>query len=83
MTFWPLTSYIDFQTDQTFHQFHDPDTEFDLHRITSGFDGAFAPGVVCQEGTLTLPDTFWGLVYAPIVETSFPELVVSFLDFSP
>ena len=24
-----------------------------------------------------------GLAYAPIVETSFPELVVSFLDFSP
>ena len=26
---------------------------------------------------------FGGLAYAPIVETSFPELVVSFLDFSP
>ena len=27
--------------------------------------------------------TFRGLAYSPIVETSFPELVVSFLDFSP
>ena len=26
---------------------------------------------------------FWGLTYAPIVETSFTELVVSFLDFLP
>ena len=26
---------------------------------------------------------FWGLAYAPTDETSFPILVVSFLDFSP
>ena len=26
---------------------------------------------------------FWELAYALIVETSLPELVVSFLDFSP
>ena len=36
-------------------------------------------------GIFTLPDTwfrpFFGLAYAPIVETSFPELAVSFLDF--
>ena len=30
-----------------------------------------------------VPSNILGLVYAPIVETSFPELVVSFLDFSP
>ena len=41
-----------------FPQFHDPDTELDLHRITSGFHGAFAMGVACQQGTLTLPDTW-------------------------
>ena len=26
---------------------------------------------------------FWGLAYAPIVETRFPELAVSLFDFSP
>ena len=50
--------------------------------------GAFATGVASQQGTLTLLDTwfrppFWGLAYAPIVETSFIELAIYFLDFSP
>ena len=36
MIFWPLTRYSDFATDQTFHQFHDVDTEFELRRITIG-----------------------------------------------
>ena len=44
MTFWSLTSYSDFPTDRTFHQFHDLNTELDLHRITSSFFGAFANG---------------------------------------
>ena len=57
MTFWPLTN-SDFPTDQTFHQFNYLYTEFDLHRIMSGFRRAFATGVACQQGTLTLPD-FW------------------------
>ena len=57
MTFWSLTSYSDFPTDQTFHQIHFLDTELDLHRITSVFYGAFATGVACQQGTLTLSDT--------------------------
>ena len=66
MTFWPLTN-SDFPTDQTFHQFHDLYTELDLHRIMSGFNGAFATGVASQQGTLTLPDTwfrppFWDLL---------------------
>ena len=66
MTFWPLTN-SDFPTNQTFHQFHDLDTDFDLHRITSGFHWAFATGNACQQGTLTLPDTwfrppFWDLL---------------------
>ena len=56
MTFWPWTSYSDFPTDQTFHQFHDLYTGIDLHRITSDFYGAFATGVASQQGTLTLPD---------------------------
>ena len=62
----PLTN-SDFPTDQTFHQFHDLYTELDLHRIMSGFHGAFATGVTSQQGTLTLPDTwfrppFWDLL---------------------
>ena len=58
MTFWPLTN-SDFLTDQTFHQLHDLYTELDLHRIMSGFHGAFATGVASQQGTLTLPDTWF------------------------
>ena len=54
----------------------------------SGFHGAFATGVACQQGMLTLPDTWFrpttvGLAYAPIVETRFLELAMSLLDFSP
>ena len=57
----------------------------------SGFHGAFATGVASQQGTLTLPDTwfrppFWDLLMlqlAPIVETKFLELAMSLLDFSP
>ena len=87
MTSWPLTSYSDFPTDQTFHHFHYRDTELDLRRITSGFHGTFAIDEVCKQRTFTLPDTlfrplFLGLAYAPVVETCFPELSVSFLDFS-
>ena len=52
-------------TNQTFHLFHDLYTELELHRIMSGFHGAFATGVASQQGTLTPPDTwfrppFWG-----------------------
>ena len=75
-------------TNQTFHQFHDLDTELDLHRLWVVFHGAFATGVAYQQGTLTLPDTWFrppilGLANAPIVETKFPELAMSLLDFSP
>ena len=48
-----------FPTDQTFHQFHDLYTELDLHRIMSGFHVAFATDVASQQGTLTLPDTWF------------------------
>ena len=44
-------------------------------------------GVAFQQGTLALPDTwfrhFLELDFAPIVQISFPGLVLSFLDFSP
>ena len=54
----------------------------------SGFYGAFATGVASQQGTLTLPDTwfrppFWDLLVLQIVETRFLELAMSLLDFSP
>ena len=65
---------------------YDLDTGLVLHRITNGFHGA-TTGVASQQGALTLQDTcicprFWGLVYAPIVKTSFTELAVFVLDFS-
>ena len=60
-TFWSLTSYSDVHTDQTFHQVYDLDTKLNLHRITSGFHGAFATGVTCQQGTLIFPDTWFRL----------------------
>ena len=42
------------------------DTKHDFHRMTGCSPGAFATGVACKQGTLTLPDTwspppfFWG-----------------------
>ena len=67
--------------------------------IMSGFHGAFATGVACQQGTLTLPDTwfrppFWDLLMLqllrPIPRTChvFTRLFTSntpwyFLDFAP
>ena len=79
MTFWPLTSYSDFPTDQTFHQFDDLDTELGLHRITSGFYGALVTGVACQQGTLTLPDTwfrppFGDLLMLQLLRPVFPNV---------
>ena len=55
MKFWPLTSYNDIPTNQTFHKFHDLDTAR-LTRITSSFHGAFAMAVACKQGTLTPPE---------------------------
>ena len=78
MTFWPLTN-SDFPTDQTFHQFHDLYTELDFHRIMSGFHGAFATGVASQQGTLTLPDTwfrppFWDLLVLQLLRPNSSNL---------
>ena len=77
MTFRPSTTYSDVYTDQTFHQFHDPDAEIDLRLIMIGFHGKHATGVTWKQATLTL-----GLAYVSIVETSFTELAMSFVDFS-
>ena len=85
MTFWPLTN-SDYPTNQTFYQFHDLDTDFDLHRITSGFHGAFATGVACQQGTLTLPNTwfrppFWDLLMLQLLRPNSSSLPCLYSTF--
>ena len=58
--------------DQTFHQFHDLDTFLDLHPITTGFHGAFATGVVCQQGNAySSRHLVLSLFYVLIIETRF------------
>ena len=87
MIFWPLTSYSGIRTDQTFHQFMAliPSLTFTelrvvsmehLQRVWLGSENAYHSGHL-------VPSHFWWLVYAPIADTSFSELAVSFLDFSP
>ena len=82
MTFWLLTSYSNFPTDKTFHQFHKLDTKHD-HRITSGFMDNMQRVRHASRKRLPFRTSvsvpFW-FTYAPIVETNFP---VSFLCFSP
>ena len=85
MTFWPLTN-SDLPTNQTFHQFHDLYTELDLHRIMSGFHGAFATGVASQQGTLTLPDTwfrpqFWDLLMLQLLRPNSSNLPCLYSTF--
>ena len=76
----------DFPTDQTFHQFYDLYTELDLHRIMSGFHGAFATGVASQQGTLTLPDAwfrppFWDLLMLQLLRPNFSNLPCLYSTF--
>ena len=76
----------DFPTDQTFHQFRDLYTELDLHRIMSGFHGSFATGVASQQGTLTLPDTwfrppFWDLLMLQLLRPNFSNLPCLYSTF--
>ena len=71
---------------QTFHQFHDLYTELDLHRIMSGFHGAFATGVASQQGTLTLPDTwfrppFWDLLMLQLLRPNSSNLPCLYSTF--
>ena len=85
MTFWPLTN-SDLPTNQTFHQFHDLYTELDLHRIMSSFHGAFATGVASQQGTLTLPDTwfrppFWDLLMPQLLRPNSSNLPCLYSTF--
>ena len=70
----------------TFHQFHDLYTELDLHRIMSGFHGAFATGVASQQGTLTLPDTwfrppFWDLLMLQLLRPNSSNLPCLYSTF--
>ena len=55
--------------------------------IMSGFHGAFATGVACQQGTLTLPDTWFRPPFLDLLMlqllSQFLELAMSLLDFSP
>ena len=49
------------------------------HRIMSGFHGAFATGVASQQGTLTLPDTwfrppFWDLLMLQLLRPNSSNL---------
>ena len=73
-------------TDQTFHQFHDLNTELDLHRIKSGFHWAFATVVASQQGTLTLPDTwsrppFWDLLVLQLLRPDTSSLPCLYSTF--
>ena len=68
------------------HQFHDLYTELDLHRIMSGFLGAFATGVASQQGTLTLPDTwfrppFWDLLMLQLLRPNSSNLPCLYSTF--
>ena len=82
----PTLDHSDFPTDQTFHQFNDLYTEFELHQIMSGFHGAFATRVACQQGTLTLPDTwfrspFWDLLVLQLLRTYSSNLPCLYSTF--
>ena len=70
----------------TFHQFHDLYTELVLHRIMNGFHGAFATGVASQQGTLTLPDTwfrpqFWDLLMLQLLRPNSSNLPCLYSTF--
>ena len=52
--------------------------------IMSGFHGAFATGVACQQGTLTLPDTwfrppFWDLLMLQLLRPNSSNLPCLYL----
>ena len=54
--------------------------------IMSGFHGAFATGVACKQGTLTLPDTwfrppFWDLLMLQLLRPNFSNLPCLYSTF--
>ena len=72
---------------QTFHQFHDLDTELDLHRLwVVSMEHLQRVWHASRERLpFRTPGSvpILGLANAPIVETKFLELAMSLLDFSP
>ena len=61
-------------------------TKFRLHRIVSGFHGAFATGVASQKGTLTLLDTwfrppFWDLLVLQLLRQDSSNLPCLYSTF--
>ena len=86
MTFWSLAN-SDFPTNQTFHQFHDLDTELDLHRLwVVSMEHLQRVWHASRERLhLRTPGSvpILGFANAPIVEIKILELAMSLLDFSP
>ena len=83
MTFWSLTN-SDFPTNQTFHQFHDLDTELDLHRLWVVSMEHLQR--VWQQGTLTLPDTWfrpplWDLLVLQLLRPNSSNLPCLYSTF--
>ena len=76
--------WIPYRSD--FPPIYDLYTELDLHRIMSGFHGAFALGVASQQGTLTLPDTwfrppFWDLLMLQLLRPNSSNLPCLYSTF--
>ena len=82
-----LTSFEIETTNQTFHQFHDLDTELDLHRLwVVSMEHLQRVWHASRERLpFRTPGSvpILGLANAPIVETKLLELAMSLLDFSP
>ena len=53
---WPTVTSLPIRLSTNFMTFI---IELELHWIMSGFHGAYATGVASQQGTLTLPDTWF------------------------
>ena len=81
---WPSYSY--FQTDQNFQQFHDRETKLDLHRIKSGFNGAFANGYGMPAGNAypcghLVPPPFGNLLMLQLLRPVLPNLPCLYSNF--
>ena len=82
---WPVT--VNSQSIRLSSNFDDFYTGLNLHRITSGFHGAFLTVVASQQRTLTLPDTcflppFGDLLMLQLLKPVVPNLRYLFLDIS-
>ena len=66
--------------------FHNTTMGKEFNRIMSGFHGAFATGVASQQGTLTLPDTwfrppFWDLLMLQLLRPNSSNLQCLYSTF--